>query len=128
MFLITSEGDIMEIKKLLFIIVGTAMLIGAASATGVNDFSIDKNYKSEYQGEYYSLYLNDNQDSGITIYKNVDDDVYDDVENDDAYEGMIHDDGQEYTHGDDDFQLDKKSDNTASSKTSMTQNTVSLKL
>ena len=58
---------------------------------------IDNTYKNIYSGEYYSLYANGNQDSGISIYKNVNGDVLDHV---------IHHDGREYLHPDDDLKLD----------------------
>ena len=104
----------MDVKKILFLLLASALLIGCVcAADGVNDFKIDKSYENAYNGTYYSIYLNENQDSGIAIFKNVDDYVYDDVENDDAYDNVIHDDGRGYLVDDEDIQVDKNSDNTA---------------
>ena len=66
----------MDIKKIFFALIVSALLIGGVCAASVNDFKIDDAYKGVYNGEYYSVYANDNQDSGISIYKNVNDDVY----------------------------------------------------
>ena len=79
----------------------------------MNDFKVDDTYKSVYSGEYYSVYANDNQDSGILIFKNVDDDAYDDMENDDVLDNVIHHDGREYITSDDDLKIDMNPDNTA---------------
>lgn len=103
----------MNLKEIFFICVVFALLVGSVcAAKDVNDFKIDKSYNGAYNGSYYSLYLNGKQDAGIVIFKNVDDDAYDDIENNDAYDHLIHDDGREYTHADDDFKLDKNADNT----------------
>lgn len=101
----------MDMKQILFLIFITAILIGAAHGAKVNDFTPDKNYKSAYQGKYYSLYLNDNKDSGITVYENVDDDAYGDIDDDGPYDDLIHDDGREYLTMDDDFQIEKNDGN-----------------
>lgn len=103
----------MDVKKIFFALIVTSLLIGGACAASVNDFKIDNNYKSVYNGEYYSVYANSNQDSGISIYKNVNDDVYDDAENDDVLDGTIHHDGREYIVPDDDLSLDVGSDHIA---------------
>lgn len=87
--------------------------MGSACAASVNDFKIDDTYKSVYNGEYYSVYANSNHDSGILIYKNVDDDVYDDLENDDILDNVIHHDGREYIVPDDDLKLDVGSNHIA---------------
>lgn len=100
-------------KKIFFALVVSALLMGSACAASVNDFKIDDTYKSVYNGEYYSVYANSNQDSGILIYKNVDDDVYDDLENDDILDNVIHHDGREYIVPDDDLKLDVGSNHIA---------------
>ena len=80
----------MNLKGILLLILVSSLLIGTACAAGVNDFKIDDTYKSVYEGEYYSVHANDKQDVGICIYKNVDDDAYDDKENDDVLDNVIH--------------------------------------
>lgn len=62
----------------------SALLVGGVCAASVNDFKVDDVYKSVYNGKYYSVYANSNKDCGISIYKNVNDDVCDDIENDDV--------------------------------------------
>ena len=103
----------MDMKKIFFALIVTSLLIGGVCAASVNDFKIDNTYKGIYNGEYYSVYANDNQDCGISIYKNVDDDVYDDIENDDILDNVIHHDGREYIVPDDDLKLDVGSDHIA---------------
>ena len=103
----------MDIKKIIFALIVTSLLIGGACASSVNDFKMDDTYKSLYKGEYYSIYANNDKDCGISIYKNVDDDVYDDKENDDILDNVIHHDGREYIHPDDDLKLDVGSDHIA---------------
>lgn len=103
----------MDIKKIIPLLLVSAIMFGAVSAASVNDFSIDKSYKNIYSSDYYSVNSNGNQDSGVLIFQNVDDDVYDDLVNDDILEGVIHHDGREYIVPDDDLKLDKNSDNTA---------------
>ena len=97
----------------------SGLLIGSAYAADVTSFNMDKTLKQTYNDSYHSLYLNDNHDSGVAIYKNVDDDLYDNDHDDDAddrYDDLIEDDGREYLHSDDDYQLKKEKDNTASFK------------
>lgn len=96
----------MDAKKILFALLISALLVGGVCAASVNDFKVDNTYKNIYKGEYYSVYANSNQDSGISIYKNVNDDVYDDMENDDVLDHVIQHDGREYLHSDDDFKID----------------------
>lgn len=103
----------MDLKKIFFALLVSSLLIGGACAASVNDFNIDKNYKNVYSSDYYSVYSNDKQDSGILIFKNVDDDVYDDAVNDDILDNTIYHDGREYITADDDLKLDMNSDNTA---------------
>ena len=103
----------MEFKKIFLMLLIGGMLIGSACAAGVNDFKVNDSYKNVYSSDYYAVYANSNQNSGINIYKNVNDDVYDDRVNDDVLDGLIHHDGREYIYGDDDLSLNKNSDNTA---------------
>ena len=100
-------------KKIFFALAVFALLIGGVCAASVNDFKVDDTFKEIYNGEYYSVYANDGQDSGISIYKNVNDDVYDDLENDDILENVIHHDGRDYIVSGDDIKLDVGSDHIA---------------
>lgn len=108
----------MDFKGILFLIFVSALLLGSVSgASSVNSFNIDKSYDNVFAGDYSSLYLNQNKDSGITIYKNMDDDAYnEDMDDSIGYDDLVHDDGREYLIGDDDFTINKNSDNTASFK------------
>ena len=106
----------MNIKGVLFLILVSSLLVGSVCAASVNDFKVDGTFSSIYNGEYYSVYANSNQDAGVSIFKNVNDDVYDDMENDDVLDHVIHHDGREYTYGDDDMALNKSADNTATFK------------
>ena len=91
------------------LVVISMLLFGAVSAQKtVNEFQIDGSYNNAYDGTYCSLYLNGNQDSGITVYKEFGDD------DNESYDGLIHDEGKDYLTSDDDFKLDKNSDNTVS--------------
>lgn len=90
----------------------TTLLVGSACAAGVNDFKVDGSYNNAFSSDYYSVYLNGNGDAGVAIYKNVDDDAYDEL-NDDAVDNMVHDDGREYLVVDDDMQITKNADGSA---------------
>ena len=100
----------MDGRNVLFLFVVSLLLFGTACAQKtVNDFEIDESYAGAYNGSYHSLYLNQNLDSGIAIYKIAAGDV---DEDDDAHENLIHDDGRDYMTPDDDMKIDKNSDNT----------------
>ena len=101
------------LKRYFFALIVSALLIGGVCAASVNDFKIDDTYKGVYNGEYYSVYANSNQDAGISIYKNVDDDVYDDKENDNILDNVIHHDGREYIVADEDLSIDVGSNHIA---------------
>ena len=73
----------------------------------MHDFEIDKDYKNVENQTHYSLYLNDKQDSGITVYDSLGESDTDSS----TYGDLIHDDGQEYLQMDDDFEIEKKADN-----------------
>lgn len=97
----------MDLRKIAILLVTSMLLFGAVSAQKtVNDFQVDGSYNHAYKGNYSSLYLNANQDSGITVYKEFGDD------DNDAYDDLIHDEGKDYITPDDDFKIDKNSDNT----------------
>jgi hypothetical protein len=105
----------MDAKKILFALVVTTLLAGSVCAASVNDFKVDSSYSNAFSSDYYSVYLNGDGDSGVAIYKNVNDDLYDDL-NDDAVDNIVHDDANEYLVGDDDMQITKNADNTANFK------------
>lgn len=81
------------------------------AANSASDFKVDGNYKHVLGNEYYSVNLNDNKDTGCLIFKNVDDDLYDN--HNDPYDHIIHDDGRDYIKADDDMKINKNPDNTA---------------
>ena len=106
-----TQGDKMDFRNVLFLLVISLLLFGAACAQkNVNDFQVDEFYNHAYNGTHYSVYLNEKQDAGITVYRYLEGDVDD---GSDAYDGLIHDDGRDYLTPDDDFKIDKNSDNTA---------------
>ncbi|MBQ6512470.1 hypothetical protein [Methanobrevibacter sp.] len=101
----------MNFKNIFLLLFISLLLFGTVCAQkNVNDFQVGESYKHAYDGNQYSLYLNEKQDSGITIYKYLAGDVDDD---NDAYDNLIHDEGRDYLTSDDDFKIDKNSDNTA---------------
>lgn len=103
----------MDIKKILFALAVFTLLIGSACAASVNDFKVDSSFSSDaFTSDYYTVHLNADGDSGVAIYKNVDDDVYDDL-NDDVVDNIVHGDGREYLVVDDDMQITKNADGTA---------------
>lgn len=99
----------MDLRNIFVLMAISLLLFGAVSAQkNVSDFQVD-NLNGTYTGSYFTLYLNEKQDSGVTIYKNL----AGDTDEGDAYEHLIHDDGREYITLDDDMKVDKNSDNTA---------------
>ena len=101
----------MDFKNILLLLCISLLLFGTVCAQKtVNDFHVDESYNNAYNGTSYSLYLNEKQDSGITIYRYLAGDVDDD---NDAYDDLIHDDGIDYLTPDDDFEIVKNADNTA---------------
>lgn len=109
--------EMIDIKKVFFLILVSSLLIGSAYASDLTSFNINNTYKVAYNDSYHVLYLNDNHNAGVTVYKNVDDDQYDtDDGDDDQYDNLIEDDGRSYLHPDDDYKLKKHNDKTASFK------------
>lgn len=102
----------MDMKQIFFALIVLTFIIGGACAASVNDFKVDDAYQNLYKSDYYSAYANSNQDCGLLIFKNVDDDAYDHKVNDDILDHVIHHDGREYITPDDDMKLAKNSDNT----------------
>ena len=101
----------MDFKNILLLLFISLLLFGTVCAQKtVNDFQVDESYNNAYNGTSNSLYLNEKQDSGITIYRYLAGDVDDD---NDAYDDLIHDEGKDYLTPDDDFKIDKNADNTA---------------
>lgn len=103
----------MNLKGILFLVLVSSLFIGSVAAAGVSDFKINDSFKKVYSDDYYGVFPAGDQNSGINIYKNVNDDVYDHVSNDDILEGVIHHDGREYIVVDDDMKINKNTDNTA---------------
>lgn len=100
-------------KKILLALLVTTLLVGSVCAAGVNDFKVDSSFSNNaFKSDYYTVHMNGNGDCGMAIYKNVNDDMYDDL-NDDAVDHIVHGDGREYIVGDDDMQITKNADNTA---------------
>lgn len=100
----------MELKNILCLLLVSFLLFGTVCAQkNVNDFQVDESYGSAHNGTYAAVYLNEKQDSGITVYKYLDNPADDD---DDAYDDLIHDDGKDYLFSDDDMKVDKNQDNT----------------
>lgn len=107
----SSENmQLKHVRNVLLLLFFSLLLFGTVCAEKtVNDFEINDSYNQAYNGSYNALYLNEKQDSGITIYKNLVADVDDENE---AYDDLIHDDGRDYLTPDDDMKVDKNSDNT----------------
>lgn len=110
---ILKEGEKMKLKGILFLVLVSSLLIGSACAASVNDFKVNDSYKSIHSDEYYCVFAATDQNSGINIYKNVDDDVYKGKTNDDILEGTIKHDGRDYLVVDNDMKIAKNADNTA---------------
>ncbi|WP_407377068.1 hypothetical protein [Methanobrevibacter sp.] len=125
----------MNIKKIFFALVVTALLIGSACAANMNDFKVD-GFNSSYINDNNSAYISSNGDSGVSIYKNTnavyhDDDGYYDDDGDYDYDDdgyYDYDDAYDHDYDDhyyaqntgkvvngiqDDMQLTKNADNTA---------------
>ena len=100
----------MDFRNIAVLAVISLLLFGTACAQKtVNDFKIDGTYDAAYNGNNHSLYLNQKQDSGIAIFKNVAGDV---DEDDGAHDNLIHEGGRDYLTSGEDMKIDKNSDNT----------------
>ena len=98
-------------KKLFLVLIISTLLIGSAYAANLDDFKVDdKLYNSTFNNTDCKVYFDNAKASGIGIFKYLD--AVDD-ENDDAIDGIIMDDGNDYLVADDDYQINKNSDNTA---------------
>lgn len=102
----------MNTKQILLALAVATLLVGSVCAASVNDFKVDGSYNNAFSCDYYSVYLNGNGDSGVAIYKNVNDDAYGDF-NDDVVDNIVHDDGREYLVVDDDMNITKNADESA---------------
>ena len=89
----------MNIKKIFFAMIVTALLIGSACAVNMNEFKVD-GYSNTYGSDYNSAYVNNNGDSGVSIYKNTEAVYYHDYDDDGYYE--YGDDGY-YEYDDDGY-------------------------
>ncbi len=123
----------MNFKKIFFALIVTTLLIGSACAANINDFKVD-GYNSSYNTDLNSAYVNNNGDSGVSIYKNTeavyydydyddgyyeyDDDGYYEYDDDGYYDYdddyVVYNGGTVYNGIRDDMQLSKNADNTAS--------------
>ena len=93
----------MDLKKVLFIMSISLLLFGSAYASdGADNFHIDEPYSHVYDGSYYSPYFNQNQDSDIYVFENIDNFI-----DNDAFNGIY------YVIIDEDVNPDKNPDNTA---------------
>ena len=127
----------MNMKKIFFALIVTTLLIGSACAVNMNEFKVD-GYNNSYGSDYSSAYVNNNGDSGVSIYKNTeavyyhdydddgyDDDGYYDYDDDDGYNDydddgydddyyVVQNGGTVNNRIRDDMQISKNADNTAS--------------
>ena len=118
------EVTTMNIKKIFFAMIVTALLIGSACAVNMNEFKVN-GYNNSYESDYSSAYVNNNGDSGVSIYKNTeavyyqeyDDDGYYDYDDDGYYDYdddyVVQTSGTVYNGIQDDMQITKNADNTA---------------
>ena len=98
-------------KKFLLVLIISTLLIGSAYAANLGDFKVDdKLYNSTFNNTDCKVYFDNAKASGVGIFKYLD--TVDD-ENDDAIDGIIMNDGNDYLVADDDYQINKNSDNTA---------------
>ena len=98
----------MNYKGILMLLVVSLLFMGSVCAQNVTDFKVDQTYGNSHGSSDYSLYLNGKQDAGVIVFR----DLANDIDDDDAYDDLIHDDGIDYLTPDDDFKMDKNSDNT----------------
>ena len=99
----------MDYRNIIFLLFVSLLLFGTVCAQKtVNDFVIDSSYTGAFNGNDHSLYLNNNKDSGIAVFKMVDGDL----DEDDAYDDLIHDEGSDYLYSSEDVKVDKNPDNT----------------
>ena len=102
----------MNLKGILFLVLVSGLMIGGACAANVNDFKVNSSYKSIHSDEYYCVLAADDQNSGLNIYKNVDDDAYKGKTSDNILKGTIHHEGKDYIVVDNDMKIAKNPDNT----------------
>ena len=103
----------MNIKRVLIALFVLSLLIGCVNATNVKDFKINGPVKELSSNDNYVVYIDNNNDAGLAIYR-ITDKVRDDHEDDDdAIDNFVHDDGDNYLIADDDVHITKNSDNTA---------------
>lgn len=101
----------MNFKSIFVLLIVSSLLISSVCAANFSDFKVDDTYKVVDSQSNYNLYANGNNDTGICIYKNMDD-----KDNDDDSKrlgGKIHDEGHEYITNDDDLNVVQNPDKTA---------------
>ena len=101
----------MNYKKIFIIgIIALMVLSTCYAAKSVTDFKIDNSYYKVDSGKYFALYLTNNQESGIAIYKYVND--KDIVDENDKYDHMVNDYGKQYINPNEQIDITKNKDNT----------------
>ena len=103
----------MNIKGFLFIIVVFSLLVGSVCATSVSGFKVDNSYINLCNEEYFSYYSNNDYTSGICIFKNENDDVYDNIQDTNVLNNVVHNDGKKYITPDNNLFLSKNPGHTA---------------
>ena len=99
-------------KKIIFALVISLFLIGCVCATELTDFKIDDSlYSSNYTESDMIVYFDDTNSSGLCIFKYYENET--EETNDGAGDNVVKDEGNDYLAADEDFKLDKNSDNTA---------------
>ena len=105
----------MNYKKIFIIALIALMLISTCyAAKNVTDFKVDQSYYKVDSGKYFALYLTQNQESGLAIYKYIQD--KDIADENDKYDHMVHDYGKQYIEHNDNIDITKNKDNTTSFK------------
>lgn len=103
----------MDFKKIAIALIVASILIGCVSATNLTDFKIHDSLKEVLSTDDFVIYANEQSDSGIGIYKLVDNVEDNDTDDDDKIDNLVHDDGDEYITADEDMNITVNSDNTA---------------
>ena len=103
----------MNFKKIVIALIVASLLIGCVSATNMTDFNIHDSLEEIFSADDFVIYANEHNDSGIGIYKIVDNVEDDDTDDDDKIEDLVHDDGDEYLKSDDDMNIAVNPDHTA---------------
>lgn len=99
-------------KKIFFVLIISLFLVGCVAAAELIDFKIDDSlYTSNYTESDMIVYFDDTNSSGLCIFKYYENET--EETNDDSVDNVVKDEGNDYLVADEDFKLDKNSDNTA---------------